>query len=103
MVSDELADPEVTMSLAFELEALTRSYLGGRSSLEEVREWLVAHAQQVIDADDPRLDELDGELWLQISEFDRGDRDEANIRSDLEQLFRERGGLAQVSSPPRDN
>ena len=87
------------MSLAHELESLTRSYLVGRTSLEDVRQWLVAHAQDVVDADDPSLDELDGELWLLISELDRGDRDEASIRADLELFFQERGDLVPALSP----
>lgn len=87
------------MSLAQELEALTRSYLVGRTSLEDVRQWLVAHAQDVVDAEDQRLDELDGELWLLISEFDRGDRDEVSVRADLDLFFQERGDLAPALSP----
>jgi hypothetical protein len=92
-----LADPEVTMSLAREIETLTRSYLGERASLEEIRQWLVVHAQDVVETDDPRLDQLDGELWLLISELDRGDRDEASVRVDLEQFFREDAELVPAS------
>lgn len=87
------------MSLAHELESLTRSYLVGRTSLEDVRQWLVAHAQDVVDAEDSRLDELDGELWLLISELDRGDRDDASIRADLELFFQDRGELVPALSP----
>jgi hypothetical protein len=75
-----------TMTLATELESLIRCYLLGTREMEDLREWLYDHVQAVLDSDDPRLDELDGELWLLISEYDRRDRDEASIRIALREL-----------------
>ncbi len=79
------------MTLAHELESLTGEYLAGRQSLEDVRAWLIDHAQDVVDQEDPRLDELDGQLWLLISEHDRRDRDEASIRAELRQMLHHDG------------
>jgi hypothetical protein len=103
MAGDELPDLEVTMPLTHELEALAKSYLEGRTAVEDLRHWLVEHAQGVVDAADPRLDDLDGELWLLISEWDRGDRDEASVRDDLASFLRERNNrvlIADSSSLP---
>jgi hypothetical protein len=85
---DDLRESEGTMTLTQELKALAGAYLNKRSSLEDIRAWLIDHAQDVVDAADPRLDDLDGELWLLISEYDRRDRDEASVRTELGRLLR---------------
>jgi hypothetical protein len=77
------------MSLARELEDLIGEYLGEHQTIGDLREWLYDHVQAVLDSSDPRLDELDGELWLLISEYDRRDRDEASIREHLGRLVPE--------------
>ena len=74
------------MTLATELEELIRCYLLGTREMSDLRCWLYDHVQAVLDSTDPRLDELDGELWLLISEYDRRDRDEASIREALAEL-----------------
>src|SRR5438132_405942 len=63
------------MILTGELEDLIRGYLCQRRTLDDLREWLLDHVQDVLDSTDPRLNELDGELWLLIAEYDRRDRD----------------------------
>jgi len=87
------------MTLATELEDLIRRYLLGTRTLEDVREWLLDHVQAVLDSSDPRLDELDGESWLLISEYDRRDRDEASIREALAQLVSVDAPLQPVVPP----
>jgi hypothetical protein len=88
------------VTLAGELEGLIGAYLLGTRTLEDLRAWLLDHVQDVLDATDPRLDELDGELWLLISEYDRRDRDEASIRAELRRLVPQ-GGPRQPAGPPR--
>jgi len=55
-----------------------RSYVEGRSSLAALRSWLADHAQQVSVSRDPALNELDGLVWILISEHDYGHRDDGD-------------------------
>jgi hypothetical protein len=77
---------DATNTLTVNVEGLIRAYLAGTRTLEDLRVWLLDHVQDVLDADDPRLSQLDGMLWLLISEYDRRDRDEASIQATLGQL-----------------
>jgi hypothetical protein len=89
-----------TMTLATELEGLIGCYLLGTRNLEDLRSWLYDHVQAVLDSSDPRLDELEGELWLLISEYDRRDRDEASIHAAL-RLLLDKSVSTQSSASPR--
>ena len=75
------------MTLTHELERLANAYLRHERVLDDVREWLLDHAQTVLDTPDPCLDRLDGELWRLISEYDRRDRDEQSFRAALASLM----------------
>ena len=91
------------MSLTHELATMVQAYLASRASLDAVRQWLVLHAQDIMDAGDPRLDALDGELWLLISEMDRGDIDEDEVRAGLTRFVSEHrltASDAPTSVPP---
>jgi len=90
---------DTTMTLTTELEELIRCYLLGTRTMEDVREWLLDHVQAVLDSTDPRLEELDGESWLLISEYDRGDRSEASIREALAQFVPTDSPLQPVVTP----
>lgn len=88
------------MTPASELEELIQAYLIGARTLEDLRQWLLDHVQDVLDTADSRLSQLDGELWLLISEYDRRDRDEASVKAALRQLVL-RTSPPQLSLPPR--
>ena len=45
-------------TLAHELDGLIGAYLRDARTLEDLREWLVDHVQDVLDTPDPRLAEL---------------------------------------------
>jgi hypothetical protein len=92
---------EDTMTLVRELKGLTDEYLAGTRSLEDIRTWLIQHAQEIVDQEDPWLDDLDGLLWLLISEYDLRDRDEVSIRDELRAALRpETSATAQPRSRP---
>lgn len=80
---DERSGASVMATLAHDLEALIEAYVREERSLADLREWLLDHVQDVLDSPDPRLAELDGVLWRLISEYDRRDRDEASVRTEL--------------------
>jgi hypothetical protein len=71
------------MSLEQEFQGLVRSYVLGQVGLEGVRAWLADHVQAVADTRDAALDELTGEAWALLSEYDLGDRDEDSVRAEL--------------------
>ena len=48
------------MTLTQELRARTAAFIIGDVSLDEVRRWLTEHAQEIVDANDPELEALDG-------------------------------------------
>ena len=71
------------MTLYAELQSLVTEFSQGRKSLADLRSWLEDHVDEVIDCSDERLGELDGLAWTLIGEMDRGDRDEASVRTEL--------------------
>lgn len=71
------------MTLYSELQTLVAEFSRGTHSVADLRSWLEDHVDEVIASDDERLAELDGLAWTLIGELDRGDRDEASVRSEL--------------------
>lgn len=71
------------MTLYTELQSLVAQLLLGTKSVDDLRSWLEDHVDDVMESDDERLTELDGLAWTLIGELDRGDRDEASVRSEL--------------------
>lgn len=71
------------MDLYTDLQEQIRAYLAGRSTLVELRDWLADHAQAIVDSGHRELDELDGLVWVLVSELDYGHRDEADVRREL--------------------
>lgn len=73
------------MDLARELHEGIRTYLAGRSSIEDLHMWLLDHAQEVADAfgSDASLRRLAGRAWLVISELDAGHTTEGAARREL--------------------
>ena len=71
------------MALYDDLHALVAELSRGKTSLADLRSWLEDHVDEVMESDDKRLLELDGLAWTLIGELDRGDRDEASVRSEL--------------------
>lgn len=90
----------VMTTLVHQLEGAIGDYLRGGRSLDDLREWLLDRVQQMLDSSDPRVATLEGELWRLLAEYDRRDRDEASVRTELERLLRDRGAPAQSASPP---
>ena len=66
-----------------ELQALVAELSRGTRSVVDLRSWLEDHVDEVMESDDERLIALDGLAWTLIGELDRGDRDEASVRSEL--------------------
>ncbi len=71
------------MTLYSELQRLVAELVAGARPVDDVRSWLEDHVDDVLESDDERLIGLDGLAWTLIGELDRGDRDEASIRSEL--------------------
>ena len=71
------------MTLYSELQTLVAEFSRGTKSLDDLRGWLEDHVDEVMESDDERLADLDGLAWTLIGELDRGDRDEASVRSEL--------------------
>ena len=71
------------MTLYAELQRLVAEYSRGTRSIDDLRSWLEDHVVEVMESDDQQLTELDGLAWTLIGELDRGDRDEAGVRSEL--------------------
>ena len=71
------------MMLYSELQTLVARFSRGKKSLADLRAWLEDHVDEVMESDDERLTELDGLAWTLIGELERGDRDEASVRSEL--------------------
>ena len=84
------------MHLREMLREQARAYVECRSPLAELRSWLADHVQEIADAHDTALDELDGRLWSLISEFDLGHRDEASIRAELSKALEGQPAVQQV-------
>ena len=75
------------MTRAQDLERLRRECAFRGRSLEDLRSWLTYHVQDVLDSDDVRLSELDGLAWGLLSELDRGDIDEDQVRAHLREAI----------------
>ena len=71
------------MTLYAELQSLVAELSLGKKPVDDLRSWLEDHVDDVMESDDERLTELDGLAWTLIGELDRGDRDEASVRSEL--------------------
>jgi len=67
-----------------ELLELTNRYLAGESTLDEMWDWLVNHVEATRESSPAR--ELSDRLWILLSEYDLGDRDEESIRAELRAL-----------------
>jgi hypothetical protein len=85
------------MDLTTDLRAQIHSYVEGRSTLEDLRMWLADHVQEIADAGSAELDELDGLVWVLISELDYGHRDEAEVRELLAEALN--GQLSRPEEP----
>lgn len=82
-IQKHAVEPEVIVTLAQELDALLTAYVRGREALDDVRQWLADHVQEVLNADDERLLELDGLAWLLIAAIELGDRTEEGVRTEM--------------------
>jgi hypothetical protein len=78
-----LRAPGATMDLIAQLRQQICSYLRGLSTLADLRLWLADHVQEISDAGDAELDELDGLIWVLVSELDYGHRAEESVRTEL--------------------
>ena len=87
-------------TLVQELDGAIGGYLRREHSLDDLREWLLDHVQQVLDSPDPELASLDGTVWRLIAEYDRRDRDEASVRTELQRLQFARQAASASASPP---
>lgn len=68
------------MDLLLELRESIRAYVEGRHSIDHVRDWLTEHVQVVHETSEPLLQQLDGLAWTLIAEYDRGHRDDEDVR-----------------------
>lgn len=75
------------MNLADQLREQILSFVRGERSLSALRSWLESHVQEIEDADDPALDDLDGSAWNILAEWDYGHWDAARVRSEFRELL----------------
>ncbi len=78
-------------ALGENLKAAVAAAAEGRTSLEELFEWLAAHVQEIADCHDEALVTLSDRAWIVLSEVDKGDRDEDSARAELRASLRPRG------------
>jgi hypothetical protein len=71
------------MNPELEFRAVVESYLAGSLALAEVREWLEDHVLDLYDGEGAVGAELPNLAWILLSEYDRGDRSESSVKSDL--------------------
>lgn len=71
------------MNLTHELQDVLTAYLDGRMTLEQLRMWLAERVQLLADAGDASATHLADQVWIVLSEFDYGHRDEAEVRAEL--------------------
>ena len=87
------------MDLATELKELIRAYVEGTRTITDVRDWLAVHVQDIEDADDPVAEDLSGDAWTLLAEFDCGHRTEEDLRSELS-LFLAGRNIAVAGAAP---
>lgn len=75
------------MDLAQQLKNRIAGYLFGELSLDDLRDWLGDHVQDVHDSSDESLQDLDAKVWGLLSEWDLGHRDDASLRGGLAVLL----------------
>lgn len=85
------------MKLIREVQDVVSAYVCGKTSLEDVRDWLGRHVQAVADQGDTSLAGLYGEAWLLISEYDLGHRSEDSVRTELKRAI---SPMRSVIGPP---
>ncbi len=72
------------MNLTHALQDMLSAYLEGRMTLEQLRLWLAERVQVLADAGDSEATRLADQVWILLSEFDYGHRDEADVRAELQ-------------------
>lgn len=72
------------MNLTHALQDMLSAYLDGRMTLEQLRLWLAEHVQELPDAEDPEATRLADQVWILLSEFDYGHREEEDVRAELQ-------------------
>ena len=75
------------MALLSELQQILAEFALDHRPMHDVRSWLEDHVDEVMEAVDEHLHQLDGAAWTLISEYDRGDRDEDGVKSELRKLL----------------
>ena len=78
-----LGSPGDMMGLKALLQEKIRSYVEGHLDQADLRLWLGDHAQEIASSGDAELDDLDGLVWVLVSELDLGHRDEESVRAEL--------------------
>lgn len=74
------------MDLWSQLLDLTRQYLAGALTFEELRRWRREHIRELVRSDDPRVLNLHGTLALALAEHSIGDRSEADLQAVLREV-----------------
>lgn len=75
------------MSLSSQLEFMARSYLSGKTSLEQLEAWLDTHVQETAHSNELAAIELSDRIWILLSELGYGERTEDDVRSELNRLL----------------
>lgn len=87
------------MNLLQQFKLQIVDYLTDRKSLRALYGWLGGHIQDLEDAEDPQVTELNDLVWCLISEWLDEYRDEASVRAELTKALRPRGPI--VLGDPR--
>lgn len=85
------------MSLKREFLNVLDAYLTADTPLGDVLYWLAQHVQMVADSNDDELQEITGEAWLRISEYDADLRDEESVRELLSRMVRSTEGASTAT------
>ena len=92
----------LVQELQQELRAEISSYLANQISLWDLYSGLAADVQAVADVSDPKLSDLEGQVFSLIAEWLDGYGDEANVRSELGKLVAESQapvGIREIEPP----
>ena len=95
-------DGVIFQELQQELQDEINSYLANQISIWDLYSWLAAHVQAVADVSDPRLSDLEGQVFSLIAEWLNGYRAEANVRNELDNLVAESHtpvGIREIEPP----